>query len=123
MDFEITVQKELVIERIKTNLEEHKKIFQAAIEEYRRQVIDDLNAKIDSVKAGKPIQHFIALPLPEEHTEDYLRVLRMLEHHQDALIKLSEADYATYMDNEWSWQRSFIANTTSYATAGASRKR
>lgn len=116
MDFITKMNKSVVLETLKTNLEAHKAIFHEAVEIYRVKVAADLHEKLDLIQAGKPIQHYISLPVPEEHTDDYETVIAMLEAHVDDVVELSQEDYRTYIQNNWAWQRNFLANTTSYTT-------
>jgi hypothetical protein len=51
---------------------------------------------------------------PEEHTEDFDRAIEMLQWEVGDEVTLSEHDFATLVQNQWGWARSFASNTTSY---------
>ena len=118
MGFSITMPKTELIAILNQNLVDHKQTYNEAIEIYREKMVDDLNKKIDLIKAGKHIEHYIRLPVPEEHTEDYEDVLEMLGHDINDEIDLDQSTYKQYVKNDWAWQHAFMANTASY-TAGA----
>lgn len=115
MGFKITMPKSKVIEILNENMVEHRETYEKAIEIYREKIIADLNNKLDRVKAGQFIETVIRLPLPEEHTDDFKRAIDMLNYDVNGNIELDEATYEQYVNNEWSWNRAFLANTAGYA--------
>jgi hypothetical protein len=113
--FEVTVDKGDLLEIIQHNRDKHKSIFDKAIEKYRERLIAYLNTSINEVKDGKIIDHYIRLPVPEEHTADYDRVIAMLSRHLPPTITIAEETYRNYVDDEWDWSKAFASNTASYA--------
>ena len=79
----------------------------------------EVREKVRRVKAGDVITLWVQLPVPEEHTGDYQRAIRMLKLHMGDTIELTEAALATFMDDDWGWMTSFMANTMSYAGGSA----
>lgn len=110
----IRVNKATLMEVLITNRDEHREIFEKAQERYRERFIEELDRRLQDARAGRQIDQYIALPVPEDHTEDYVRVIQMLELSLDDEIMLTEADARMYVQNQWSWAASFTANSTSY---------
>lgn len=117
MEIKVTIEKALVLEALHKNMEEHKRTFQKAMEVYRQKAIEAFEAKIDALKNGRWISHTLNLPIPEEHTNDFQRVINMLQRDINDTVELTENDYRVYIDNEWNWQRAFLSNTTAYLGA------
>lgn len=114
---DITVSKAELIETLKDNREMHRTIFLQGQKVYRAKMIEELDRALDEAKNGGAIRRAFALPVPEDHTEDYDTVISMLEWDEGAKVVLSYHDFQTYVENKWGWRASFAANTESY-TAG-----
>ena len=67
-------------------------------------------------KAGRSIQRSISLAEPADHTEDYDRVLAMLEMSVDETVILSSEEFSQYVLDRWTWSRFATSTNQSYAT-------
>ena len=67
-------------------------------------------------QAQKLVGSIVLMP-PTDHSDEYARVLRMLDHSADDVIELEEHEYVQYVEDEWGWKRSFKALTGSYIGA------
>ena len=110
----VTLLKENLAFILNTNRAKHIAAYAIAIEKYREQALEWFHEQVDALKAGRDPKRSLPLPLPEQHTDDFDRALRMLAMHQGDTIELSESQYSQFVDNEWGWARSFAQNTTSY---------
>jgi hypothetical protein len=110
----IRVNKAALIDTLRANRSEHQDLFDQATVVYKARAEQELQRRLDDIRAGNKINLIISLPVPENHTEDYDRIIQMLEMSLDEEIMLSEADAAVYVLNQWGWMRSFTTNTTSY---------
>ena len=59
------------------------------------------------------------LPLPENHTRDYERVIQMLERSLDETVSLSETDFRAYVQDDWDWKRAFLTSSAQYSPDAA----
>lgn len=112
--FQVTVPKNELIEKISANREEHRAVFESAIEGYRTFVMERLEARIVRLKEGKTIEETLYYAIPVDHTDDYTRVIDMLNMDTSDVITLDENMYRCYVDNEWSWARQFAASNSGY---------
>lgn len=110
----ITVKKDELLAKMKTNRDNHRGVFEKAQEVYRAQIIKELDQMLDDAKQGRKIKRMVMLPEPEDHTSDYDRVIAMLEMSVDDEIDLAEHDFQQYVLDHWAWERSFASNTSSY---------
>jgi len=55
------------------------------------------------------------LTAPENHIEDYIRVLRMLNMSVEDKITLSEVQFNQYVMDNWHWTRSFKTMSATYS--------
>jgi hypothetical protein len=111
---EVTVRVSELRERVQSNRDEHRNVFDKAVAIYRERLLDHLEQKIADVKAGRKIDHAIRLPVPEDHTKDYDRVILMLDMHTEPSIKIDQRLFAMYVMDDWAWRESFAASTASY---------
>lgn len=118
---EVTVNKDVLLERIRVNRDKHREIFEDALKGYRAQAIVELDRALDDAKNGRKIWRAIGLVKPVDHTTDYDRVIDMLENSVDTEITLDAASFGCYMRDEWGWQREFELSNAGYTTllAGA----
>lgn len=106
---EVTVEKDELIARLKTNREEHLALFTKAQEGYRQDVIEELDKSLKDARAGRALRVMIHLQAPQNHTEEYDNVLAMLAMSVDNEITLDAHSFQCYVRNQWPW---FAASTT-----------
>jgi len=78
-------------------------------------VIEELDRMLADAKAGRPIARSINLVEPADHTEDYDRVLAMLEMSVDDTVILGAEEFSQYVLDRWTWSRFAISTNKSYA--------
>lgn len=111
---QVKVKKRDLQSRIQNNRDNHREVYERAIEGYRRTVIDWFNENVDKAKAGKAFETFFSLPKPEDHTRDYDRVLDMLMMSTDEEIMLSSSEFAQYVRDDWGWKQEFSTTSANY---------
>jgi len=111
----ITVNKDDLIRRLKSNRDAHHAEYLEAVSVYKERCIVEIERMLADARAGV-IRRSLTLPIPEEHTEDYDRAIDMLEWAQSDTIELTQAEFATLVRNQWGWLSSFAANTSSYTS-------
>lgn len=111
----IRVSKAKLIETLTQNRSNHRKIFEEALEGYRRTVITELERRLEDAKANKKVSLYIQLTQPVDQTKDYDRVLGMLNLSLDTEIELSEQDFAAYVMDDWGWKKQFITSNAFYS--------
>ena len=111
---EVRMHKVVLIKHLKENRDNHRGLFEEAMEAYRKKAIEELEKHIERIKSGAPEKVHVSLPLPEDHTEDYNRVIAMLEHGLDDEVILSEHDYSQYVQDNWGWVASFEGSYAMY---------
>lgn len=111
----VTVSKNELLAAMRANLTKHEAEYKEAIEGYKAAVIARLKKMLACAEAGKPVEEKIGLPAPESHTEDYERVIRMLEMSKAEEISITENQFSQYVLDKWNWQRAFKALSTQYS--------
>jgi hypothetical protein len=115
----IKVKKAELLETLKVNRHNHRKIFLEAQEGYRKTAITEIEKMLSEAREGKKIRRQLVLSEPVDQTNDYDRVIRMLEMSQDEMVELSEHDFAQYVLDDWSWKRQFLHSNSVYSATAA----
>jgi len=105
-----------IMERLEENKKNHRAKVEKAWEVYQQRVTEELAARLDDAKNNKPVDpgflHF--LPVPQDFTEEYDRVIDQLETTVDEIVELSDQEFRQYLRDEWGWQHQFEASTSAY---------
>jgi hypothetical protein len=96
-------------------------LFEEAYDEYGKRVIENLEEALKAAREQKPQEvrlHF-NLVKPEDHTEDYERVLYMLELEKNEEVILTQSEFAQLVQDDWGWRgqfnASYLSNTGKFA--------
>lgn len=114
MPQEITARKDELLKVLKQNRDNHRARFERAYENFRGQAIAALRQNLDSARVGGPVRLVIGLPMPECHTDDYDREIRMLEMHQGDEVEIDSRLFDQIVMDRWGWRASYAANTEKY---------
>jgi hypothetical protein len=114
---EVTVSKMELLKILDDNRAKHRRVFEKAIEGYRKEYTAQLERRIADLKAGKTPEEYFRITRPEDHTADYDRVIRMVQMHQEDTLALDEEHFMHYVQDDWVWKRQFLRMSTTYAAA------
>lgn len=89
----------------------HRSVFEEALEGYRNRLTAELERRVRDLRKGRRIDQYIGLPEPEDHTDDYDRILTMAEMSVAGTVDLTEDEFAMYVMDQWHWKQSFSAST------------
>jgi len=111
----VNVSRVELLEALKKNLEIHRTEYNEAVQDFHTALLDDLKAAASRVSKVAPanierdLKNFsFRVQFPQNHEQDYMDVIEMLEMSQDALIK-----------NEWNWQQNFRSLAMTYKASGS----
>jgi DNA-binding FadR family transcriptional regulator len=114
---EVNIAKEKLRERVQANRDNHRSVYESAMDGYRHAAIAWFDAEMDRAVNGAGFDTYFQMPRPEDHTEDYDRVLDMIEMSEDETIKLTSQEFAQYVRDDWGWKREFTATISNYLDA------
>lgn len=117
---EVTIKTETLIERLRENRNNHRQIFEEALEGYRREAIAELERSLEDARTGKKIQRSLTLVEPQDHTSDYDAALDMLELSVDENVTIDAHTFRCYVRDEWGWRDQFIQSNARYSETAAS---
>jgi hypothetical protein len=99
------------------NRRQHRVDFEETWIGYKTIVVGKLTDLLYSAQAAEPpnpIPAAIFASPPSDHTEDYDRILGMLEMSSSATIELNEQDYAKYVLDQWDWKPQWETTASAY---------
>jgi len=112
----IPVNREQLIAVVKANRAKHEAIFKEAVEGYRKVAIEKLEEYIRQVRDGDQIVAYWQMPVPEEHTDEYDRVIGLLEMSTQEEVDMSDVEYQSYVLDSWRWKDAFLASNSYYSS-------
>ena len=110
----VTVDRDDFLVEVIANREAHREVFEEALEGYHNRLKAELERRVRDLKAGRRIDQYIGLPEPEDHTDDYDRVITMAQMSVDDTLSLSEDEFAMYVMDQWRWKQGFAETTLRY---------
>ena len=116
---DITMKKSVLLDKLRENQRAHKAIFDEAVDGYKKQALALLEEHLKRIRDGKMIEVAVHLPVPENHTRDYDRVIAMMELDIAETVVLSEGDFAQYVLDDWKWKRQFLESSKAYSLTAA----
>ena len=111
---QVTVKKDELLEILRKNRTAHRAIFLEAQEGFKKEVIRELEARLENSRKGKHIELFISLDEPVDQTKDYDRAIRMLEMSVNSNAELTETEFSQYVLDDWSWKGQFTSTNSKY---------
>ena len=113
----VHVKREELLTRIKENRAKHRDEFERAWDGYTKAVREWLEKSLDALKAGKKIDVAFRGPIPQDHTEDYDRVIDMLQMEIRDELEIDETQFAQYVRDDWGWKGQFVTTNSTYTGA------
>jgi hypothetical protein len=117
---ELSIPRQKLLDVLVANRMQHRLIFEEALEGYREEAVRQLQDHIDRIRDGNLIRVMVSLPMPEDHTDDYDRVIGLIDMSEDAKVVLSDDEYASYVQDDWSWKRAFLTSNAYYSSTAKS---
>lgn len=119
----VNVDRLTLLAQLHTNLQAHRLEYAEALIEFKQRLETDLKAavkKVAKAEDAEALKNFrFNIIFPENHEQDYLDAIEMLEWSSDKTINLDQSMFKQYVKNEWHWKRGFDLAKMSYATAGS----
>lgn len=97
---EVRIKREDLITKLKENRTAHAQIFADAMDGYFSKTAKLLANKSKQIE-NKIIVTAFAISIPKDHTNDYDKLIAMLEMSLDEELELSTNDFNRYVLDEW----------------------
>lgn len=99
----LKVSKAKLLEILKNNRKTHRELFLEAQIVYKAAIISELDQMLKDAREGSNIRKHVNMAAPEDHTEDYDRLIGLLELAEDATVDLDAVEYNNYVRDKWAW--------------------
>lgn len=113
-----TVRKDELLTILRANREQHRGIFEKAVEAYTEQLMKWHRDQADRLLRGEVAERAVRLPQPEDHTDDYDTMIKMMEMEVGDTVTLEFHLFQELVMDQWRWSGTFAANTSSYVVTG-----
>lgn len=110
------IKKEELLIAVRSNLEQHKKDVQEALELRRSEMLDYYKMKIHHIENDPSYQpkENENFPMPQDNSSDYEKAICMLEMTQDKIIELNEDQFDKLVMDNWHWKNVLKATSAMY---------
>lgn len=112
----VKIKRTELLKKIKANRDIHEAEYKEAYVGYKAAVIEGLQKLLENAKSGKELRTGISLPVPHSYTQEYDRVIAMLEMSVDKVVELEAQDFNRYVLDNWEWKemsKTIFANYSS----------
>lgn len=115
----VWIDREKLLGTLRKNRESHRAIFEEAVEGYKKKALDELESKLEAVRSmkRKPIQVYLSLPLPVDHTDEYDRAIKMISMSESESFELDEEDFSNFVEDDWGWKNNFLTSNSFYSVS------
>jgi len=110
----VKIQRLKLLETVKTNRSNHRDLFLKAQDGYRTQVITELDEMLQEARDGKRIRRVVQLTEPIDQTNEYDRVIMMLEMSVDDVVELTAHEFDCYARDKWQWSQNVNVTNSFY---------
>ena len=117
---EIRISKHKLLKKLKENRNDHRAIFELALDGWKKTVIQELENAAEEARTGRRYKTHISLPVPVDHTGDYDEIIDRVEWHESDFIELDHFEFNRYVRDCWDWQPDFINTATTYSSSSSS---
>lgn len=117
----VSVDKAKLVETLKTNRDEHRANFEEALEGWAKAVVAEIDRLREDALAKRKINQYISHTRPEDHTDDYDRVIAMLEWSNEGEVVLTEQEFAHYVQDNWGWSEGWTISNSAYSASLAQK--
>lgn len=115
---DVNVDRKELLSKVEGNRKVHREVFLAAQKGYKKLAIEHLAKSLRDARGGRRFATSLSLPFPQDHTDDYDRVIAMLKMSKDDTIIITSADFAAYVMDQWAW-KSMVNMSNSPYLSGA----
>ena len=111
----VDIDRDELLGILEKNRQSHKGAFDLAFERFRKESIKWFEERLDQLNRGEIPNTWFQLPVPEDHTEDYDRLIDMIEMHQGSTLNLAMREYQNYVDDQWPWTANETTSNAYYS--------
>lgn len=113
----VEVSKVELVKKLQANLQTHKADFDIAWDKFREQAAHNFEQRLHQIKEapkGAQLDLWVNLVVPEDHSDDYVRALEMLEWEVNDTVELQEHEFKQYVQDDWGWKNAFLSTNQLY---------
>ena len=113
---DIRVDKDELLKTLNTNLENHTSTLKKAMSARNTEIKKQLSELLLLMESSVDFQakETITFPMPDDHTNDYERVIKMVKMSVDEVIELNESQFDQLVLDNWHWKKEFMFKSAGY---------
>lgn len=116
----IKISKKKLLHQIQKNLQEHKFIYNEAMESWQTKVRLALADALEQARKETKFITDLELMEPECHIDEYENIIERINWHEEDIIELDQREFNQFILDKWDWQYSFLTTASSYSSSSSS---
>lgn len=109
----ITVNKNQLLETLRTNRAQHESDYKEAVEVYNTKAAEWFIESAQLAEQGE-VRRNLDLPLPTKFLDEYDQAIGMMEWEVDPQVELTQEQFSQWVMNKWTWSQHFAGSTQFY---------
>lgn len=112
----ITVSKDDLVTTLIANQEQHRATYEKAMEGYKKAAKDWAREALEQLDHGDIPEDrlWFKSPIPEDHSEEYERLILMLQWDQADTVELDWSEFTQYVQDNWGWKKQWSVTNSTY---------
>lgn len=103
----VTVERAVLLNRLRSNLKLHELEYQESLEDYHLVCKAFSEQLVKEIHVGNFKNVVFKVPAPVNHSQKYKDVIEMLEYSVQDTIELDSTSFKAYIKNDWDWSAGF----------------
>lgn len=119
----VAVKRDDVLGVLRTNKEDHSRIYNEALEQYKKTVCEVLTKALAAAQRKDDVDfaEIVGLSKPFNHLKEYDRAIKMLEMSTDERVELTQQEFSQLVMDDWGWQRQFLVSNSRYSSSAMAK--
>lgn len=110
-----------LLAKLEVNRDQHREEAEQARRGYYVKAVEKLQELLGKAETANldgdrttPVETYVNLSFPEDHTKDYNRIIDVLEMTNAETVKLTLSEFDKYVRDNWEWTSSFKMSSEFY---------
>ena len=116
----VRISKDKLLNKVEKNMNEHKLIYEEAMESWQTKVRLALSDALEKARSGEAFITDLDLDEPTSHIDQYENIIEMIKWEVSDVIELDQREFNQFILDKWDWQYSFLTTASSYSSSCSS---
>lgn len=116
----VRISKKKLLDQLEKNRNDHKFIYDAAMEGFKKSVVTALYDAYKKAQKGEEYITDMDLDEPVCHLDEYNNIIARVNWNESDFIELDRREFDQFILDKWDWQYNFLTSSSSYSMSSSS---